>query len=95
VHILARNQRYEVANYPNATLPTNLDVDDKVRDGFGGFINALYDKTQQKHPRAVITEYAWDASTCDPCPGPTLAGRHFLTLGADVAPWGATLGRWC
>jgi hypothetical protein len=26
VHILAANQRYEVANYPNVTIPTNINV---------------------------------------------------------------------
>jgi hypothetical protein len=33
----------------------------------------------------VVTEYAWDASSCDPCPGPTLDEADFQTLGADVA----------
>jgi MYXO-CTERM domain-containing protein len=31
----------------------------------------------------VITEYAWDAASCDPCPGPTLDYGDFATLGAD------------
>ncbi|MEL6180642.1 MAG: MYXO-CTERM sorting domain-containing protein, partial [Myxococcota bacterium] len=39
-----------------------------------------------QNPKAVVTEYAWDASTCDPCPGPNLNGNDFLTLGADVLP---------
>ena len=86
VHILARGQRYQVANYKNATIPTNIDVKDEVRKRFGEFYAALYDKTQAKNPGAVITEYAWDASTCDPCPGPNLNGGDFLTLGADVLP---------
>ncbi|MBW2461558.1 MAG: DUF2330 domain-containing protein, partial [Deltaproteobacteria bacterium] len=33
VHILARGQRYEVANYENATIPTNLVVEDATRWG--------------------------------------------------------------
>ena len=97
VHILARNQRYEVANYPNATIPTNIDVTEDVRERFGEFYASLYDKTQAKHPRAVVTEYAWDASSCDPCPGPNLDGSDFLTLGADTLPdkpqWGFALTR--
>jgi hypothetical protein len=84
VNILAPGQRYEVANYKNATIPTNLDVKDEVRARFGEFYAALFDRTIEKHPGAVITEYAWDASTCDPCPGPTLDGGDFATLGADV-----------
>ena len=84
VSILAPNQRYEVANYKNVTIPTNLDVKDEVRTRFGEFYAALFDRTVQQNPGAVITEYAWDASTCDPCPGPQLDGGDFLTLGSDV-----------
>jgi MYXO-CTERM domain-containing protein len=84
VHILARGQRYEVANYPNVTIPTNLDVKDEARTRFGEFYAALFDRTQQANPGAVITEYAWDASTCDPCPTPALTPDELATLGYDV-----------
>ena len=88
VSILAPGQRYEVANYPNTTVPTNLDVQDSVRERFGEFYAALFDKTLEKHPGAVVTEYAWQASTCDPCPGPQLGPADFQTLGADVLAGG-------
>jgi uncharacterized protein (TIGR03382 family) len=39
-----------------------------------------------KNPGAVVTEYSWDASTCDPCPGPALYAQDFATLGDDVLP---------
>jgi MYXO-CTERM domain-containing protein len=84
VNILAPNQRYEVANYKNATIPTNLDVKDEVRARFGEFYAALYDKTVEKNPGAVITEYAWQATSCDPCPGPQLDYHDLATLGSDV-----------
>jgi hypothetical protein len=84
VSILAPGQRYEVANYKNVTIPTNLDVKDAVRDRFGAFYAALFDRTLERNPGAVVTEYAWQAATCDPCPGPTLNGNDFMTLGADV-----------
>jgi MYXO-CTERM domain-containing protein len=84
VSILAPGQRYEVASYKNATIPTNLDVKDDVRKRFGEFYAALFDRTIEQNPGAVVTEYAWDASTCDPCPGPTLDGSDFATLGTDV-----------
>ncbi len=86
MHILARGQRYEAANLPNATIPSNIEVKDEVRSRFGEFYAALFDKTLEKNPGAVVTEYSWDAGTCDPCPGPTLTGADFLTLGADVLP---------
>ena len=84
VTILAPNQRYEVANYPNVTIPTNLDVKDEVRTRFGEFYAALFDRTLEKHPGAVVTEYAWQAMSCDPCPGPHLDYHDLATLGADV-----------
>ena len=83
VNILAPAQRYEVANYPNVTLPTNLDVKPAVKGRFGEFYASLFDATIKKHPGAVVTEYAWQASTCDPCPGETLTPDDFEALGAD------------
>jgi MYXO-CTERM domain-containing protein len=87
VHVLARNQRYEVANYPNATIPTNLDVRPDARERFGEFYAALFDRTVERNPGAVITEYAWLAGTCDPCPGDTmLTDQDLVTLGARQTP---------
>jgi hypothetical protein len=84
VHILARGQRYEVANYPNATIPTNLNVKNEARKRFGEFYAALFDRTLEANPGAVITEYAWDASSCDPCPTPPLTPSELAILGYDV-----------
>jgi len=85
VHILAQGKRYEVANYPNVTIPTNLNVDDKVGKNFGEFYAALFDRTLEKNPKAVVTEYSWSAASCDPCPTPALTWNELATLGYDVA----------
>ncbi|MFT7580978.1 MAG: hypothetical protein ACI9MR_002652, partial [Myxococcota bacterium] len=69
VNILAK-QRFEVANYKNVTIPTNVEVDEVVKGKFGTFYAALFDATLKENPGSVVTEYAWDAGTCDPCPGP-------------------------
>ena len=84
VHILSAGQRYEVANYPNVTIPTNIEVLDRVRKAFGGFYAALFDRTLARHKGAVVTEYAWDAMSCDPCPTPPLTEAELMTLGADT-----------
>jgi hypothetical protein len=73
-----------VANYKNVTIPTNLDVKDAVKDRFGEFYAALFDRTIEKNPGAVVTEYAWQATNCDPCPGPVIAMGELSTLGLDV-----------
>lgn len=85
IHVLARNQRFEVANYPNVFIPTNLDVTNGARAHFGDFYSALFDQTLATHPGAVVTEYAWQSSTCDPCPpDATLDEQALTTLGGDV-----------
>ncbi len=85
VHILA-DKRYEVANYPNVTIPTNLEVKDAVRDAYAAFYVSLFDATLAQNPKAVVTEYAWQASGCDPCPRDPLSAAELMTLGADVLP---------
>ena len=92
VNILAPGQtRYEVANYPNVPIPTSLAVKPEVRGRFAEFYAALFDDTVAKAPGAVVTEYAWTTSGCDPCPGPILSPAELLTLGGDViaASYGA------
>jgi uncharacterized protein (TIGR03382 family) len=85
VNILAPNDtRYEAANYPNVMIPTNLPVNNEVRTRFGEFYAALFDHTIEAQPHAVVTEYAWATSSCDPCPGPTLDENDLQTFGADV-----------
>jgi MYXO-CTERM domain-containing protein len=84
VNILSPEGRFQVSNYKNVTIPTNLDVRDEVRNKFGEFYAALFDRTVEKNPGAVVTEYSWDASTCDPCPGPQLNYQDFAVLGSDV-----------
>ncbi|MEJ7603061.1 MAG: DUF2330 domain-containing protein [Kofleriaceae bacterium] len=84
VNILAPQTRYEVSNYKNVMIPTNIDVAPAMKDKFGAFYTALFDRTIEKNPGAVITEYAWQATTCDPCPGPALGWQELQTLGADV-----------
>ena len=84
VHILGKNQRYEVANYENTLVPTNLRVTDAVKGDFGNFYEALFRNTIEDRPGTVVTEYAWQAGSCDPCPGPTLTGEDVATLGGDL-----------
>jgi MYXO-CTERM domain-containing protein len=86
IHVLAKNQRYQVANYPNAMIPTNLEVKELTKAQFGKFYVSLFDHTLEQTPKAVITEYSWAAGSCDPCPEPALTLEELVTLGADVLP---------
>ncbi len=84
VSVLAREHRYEVANRPNVTIPTNIVVDATVRKRFSEFYAALFDQTLARNPGAWVTEYAWDSDKCDPCPPGSMTARDYLTLGQDV-----------
>ena len=54
VHVLApQQQRYEVANYENAFVPTNLRVRDEVRNDFGAFYEAIFREVSR--PGTVVT----------------------------------------
>ncbi len=85
VYILHPDSRFEVANYPNVFIPTNLEVVDDVRKTFGSFYAQLFDETLAKmNNKAVVTEYAWQTTSCDPCPVPPLQPSDLYTLGDDV-----------
>ncbi len=86
VHVLGRGTRYDVANYPNVTIPTNLDVSELASEKFGTFYTSLFDRTMERNPKAVVTEYAWQPTSCDPCPGPVLDVSDLMTLGGDALP---------
>jgi len=85
VYVLHPSSRFEVANYPNVFVPTNLEVADGVRKGFPGFYATLFDATIEKMGRkAVVTEYSWQTTSCDPCPTPPLTDSDLATLGLDA-----------
>ena len=101
VHVIAKG-RYEVANRPSVTIPTNLDVKTSVQPVFGAFYADLVERTFKKNPTAAITEFAWQGAlpppqsmvesgiygvTCDPCPPPHPMDDPLARfLGADVLP---------
>jgi hypothetical protein len=86
--VLSRSGRYEAANVPNALIPTNLVVPASALEDFSGYYRELFDRTSRGARKAVVTEYAWEASTCDPCPGPALTDTDVTMLGGDVLPPG-------
>ena len=66
-----------------------FDVKDGVRKQFGEFYAALFDRTMQVNPGAVVTEYAWAATPggmCDPCPPEStlVTNADLQLLGGDV-----------
>ena len=85
VYLLSETTRFDVANYPNVFITTNVEVIDDTRKSFSSFYAALFDATLDKAGgRAVVTEYAWSSGSCDPCPTPALSNAEIASLGGDV-----------
>jgi len=85
VYIVHPTARFEVANYANAFIPTNLEVGAAVSSNFPAFYAELFDATVERMGRkVVVTEYAWQTSGCDPCPTPPLSLDELSSLGMDV-----------
>src|SRR5688572_5953668 len=67
VYVVHPTSRFEVANYANTFIPTNLEVGDAVRSNFSAFYAELFDATVERMGRkVVVTEYAWQTTSCDP-----------------------------
>ena len=98
INILSADKRYEVANYKNVMIPTNFDVRPAVKTRFAEFYAALFDKTMEANPGAVVTEYAWTAHAvqlkCDPCPDQVPADADMMTLGGDIVGGRITTGNY-
>jgi hypothetical protein len=98
-YVLTRKGRVEATNYRTVKLPAEIDVPAYNRGEFGGYYRAIFDRqSMSEGQRAVFTEYAWDASSCDPCTADPLsydelrrAGVFWLDGYEDV-PGRASLG---
>jgi hypothetical protein len=85
VYTLGKNQRYEVANRDNVFIPTNIEVDESVKDNFAGFYESVFKRTMKQNQGAVVTEYSWQATNCDPCPpGGALTHQDIMQFGGEV-----------
>jgi hypothetical protein len=84
VYLLSPDTRFEVANYRNVFIPTNIEVSNDVRKAFPSFYAELFDETVvRNNNKVVVTEYAWQTTSCDPCPTPPLQQNDLYTLGDE------------
>lgn len=80
---LTRKGRIETTNYRTVKLPTGMDVPLYVKDEFGKFYTAMFDRAVERQDRrAVFLEYAWDMGWCDPCAAEPLTNKELVELGA-------------
>ena len=60
VHVLSPDGAFEAINYPTVMIPSRVRVTESVKDDFGAFYEALFQKTLDRHPRAAVIEtVAW------------------------------------
>jgi hypothetical protein len=82
VYALSRNGRVETQNYRTVKIPTGMDLPVKIKDDFGNFYKAMFDKQYAANNRNVaFLEYAWDMAWCDPCAADPLTPAQLRQLG--------------
>ena len=82
VFTLTRKGRVETTNYRTVKLPTGMDLPGFIKDEFGNFYQAMFDRQVHKEDRrAVFLEYAWDMGWCDPCAANPLSAEELRQLG--------------
>jgi hypothetical protein len=83
IYALTKTGRIESANYRTVKIPSDIDVPIYIKDEFGPFYKALFERAVAKeNMRAVFVEYAWDMAWCDPCAADPMSNRELAELGA-------------
>jgi hypothetical protein len=82
-----RSGRVETANYRTAKLPSDVDVPLFVKQDFGAFYKAMFDRVVDRYSmRAVVVEYAGDIGfmgKCDPCTSVPISNKELVELGTS------------
>jgi hypothetical protein len=82
IYAITKTGRVEATNYRTVKLPSDVNIPEYVRGEFGPFYKAMFQRTVDKNDKkAVITEYAWDMSWCDPCAADPLTSQELKSLG--------------
>ncbi len=82
IYILTENGRVETTNYRTVKVPTGMDLPQYIRDDFGSFYKAMFDRqVMENDMKVVFTEYVWNMGFCDPCAAPPLSQDELRQLG--------------
>lgn len=82
VYFLSMYGRAEASNYTNVMIPSNFAVPQEIEPRFGEFYKDLLASTIKATGReTVVTEYAWDTASCDPCSSEPLNPEELKELG--------------
>jgi hypothetical protein len=82
VYAVTRTGRVEPVNYRSLKLPESVEAPAFVKGDFSNVWRAAFDNLVKKNGMGVVyTEYAWDMTSCDPCPSPPLNREEQRALG--------------
>ena len=82
VYAVTRTGRVEPVNYRSLKLPESVEVPEFVKSEFTDVWRAAFDRLVEQNGMGVVyTEYAWDMTSCDPCPSPPLTREQQRALG--------------
>jgi hypothetical protein len=82
IYALTRRGRVETTNYRTVKLPSGDEVPVFVKNDFGNFYKAMFDRQEKREDlRVAFLEYAWDMSWCDPCAADPLSPEEMHKLG--------------
>lgn len=82
VYFLSDKGRAEASNYTNVMIPSNFAIPETIEPRFGQFYQDLLAATIKATGReTVVTEYAWNTGSCDPCSASPLTSQELKELG--------------
>ncbi|MEO8216285.1 MAG: DUF2330 domain-containing protein [Acidobacteriota bacterium] len=83
IYAITPKGRVETTNYRTVKLPSNVDVPVFVKDQFGQFYKAMFNRQViRENMKVVFLEYAWNMASCDPCSAEPLSQAELRELGA-------------
>lgn len=81
-YVLSPKGRVETTNYPTQAVPTDVNIPMYVKEDFGGFYKAVFNRAVAKaEMKAVFMEYGWNMAWCDPCAADPLKNSELAELG--------------
>ena len=82
VYAITRTGRVEPVNYRSLKLPESVEVPGFVKNDFASVWRAAFNRLVEHNGMGVVyTEYAWDMTSCDPCPSAPLSSEQQQALG--------------
>lgn len=85
LYVLHPTARFQVSNYDNVFLPSNVEVSPAAAEQLAVLYNALFDAQLRRNPRSAVTEFVWPTTGCgEPCPNAPLTLNELMSLGGDI-----------